>query len=64
MRLFSPSRPSQIVLPGELEFEELERENERLRELAITLTEKAEALRSRLNCCIGAQIAIQSLVEN
>lgn len=46
MRLFSPLKPSTIILPSERELEE---ENERLRKLAVTLKEKVDALRNGLN---------------
>jgi hypothetical protein len=43
--LFSPSKPSLIILRSEHEMEELEEENERLRKLTVTLKEKLDALR-------------------
>jgi hypothetical protein len=49
MRHFSPSKPSPIILPGEHELEELEKENKRLRKLAVTLQEKMDALRNGKN---------------
>jgi uncharacterized membrane protein YcaP (DUF421 family) len=49
MRLFLSSKPSAIILPGGHELEELEKENERLRKLAVMLKEKVDALRNGIN---------------
>jgi hypothetical protein len=44
MPLFSTSELSAFILLGEDVIEELEEENERLRELAVTLKDKVDAL--------------------
>jgi hypothetical protein len=49
MHLFPPSKPSPIMFLSEDELKELEEENERLRELVVTLQERVDALRNRIN---------------
>ena len=58
MRLFSPSKPSPIILPGEHELDELVAQNERLRRLVVTLQKRVDALQSRISSALAGQHAL------
>ena len=53
MPLFSTLELSAFILPGEDVIEELEEENERLRDLAVTLKEKVDALSATATSSAG-----------
>ena len=55
MRLFSPSKPSPIVLAGEHELDELVAQNERLRRLVVTLQKRVDALQSRISSTVAGE---------
>jgi hypothetical protein len=55
MRLFSPSKPSPIIVSVEHEFEELQEQNERLRRLVVTLKKRVDALQSKVSSTLAGQ---------
>jgi prefoldin subunit 5 len=63
MRLFSPSKPSPIVLAGEHELDELVAQNERLRRLAVTLQKRVDALQSRISSALAGQHALADIFQ-